>query len=161
MSHTLHHYNLTASAIAWAAMLLLSAVSAALSKDANVANSNDAARLVEQLSNDDIDWDHRNWSTVMPRIEGKTAKSILALGPKSKPALLKAMDDPKKFAAAHVLLSSIHKSNFPVVQSIFTNDAIIACYNHMRIDFSATSINFHPKQRAGLKRFWKHELDGS
>jgi len=143
-------------------MLLLSAVSAtALSKDAKAANSNDAARLVEQLSNDDIDWDHRNWATVMPRIEGKTAKSILALGPKSKPALLKAMDDPKKFAAAHVLLSSIHKSNFPVIQSAFTSDAIIAFYNHMRIDFRATSIDFHPKQRTGLKRFWKRELDGS
>ena len=161
MSHTVHHYKLTASAIAWAAMMLLSAVSTALSNDAKVANSNDAARLVEQLSNDDINWDHRNFSTVMPRIEGKTAKSIFALGPKSKPALLKAMDDPKKFAAAHVLLSSIHKSNFPVVQSIFTSDSLIAFYNHMRIDFRATSIDFHPKQRTVLKRFWKREIDGS
>ena len=162
MLRALHHHELNASAIAVvAAMLLLSTVSAAPAKDAKVANSNGAARLVERLSNDDIDWDHRNFRTVMPRIKGKTAKAILTLGPKAKPALLKAMDDPKTFAAAHVLLSSIHKSNFPVVQSIFTSEALIAFYNHMRIDIRATSIDLHPEQRTELKRFWKRELRGS
>ena len=70
------------------------------------------------------------------------------------PELVEALDDPKKFAAAHVLLTSIRNSDFPIVQSIFVSDATIAFYNHMRIDFRP-QIDFHREQRAELKRFWK------
>jgi RNA polymerase sigma factor (sigma-70 family) len=115
----------------------------------------DAEPLIAALSNDDIAWDHRDFRTLTPRVRGKAAQALLTQGHKAGPALVRALDDPHKFAAAHVLLTMILKEDFPSMPSLLVNDATLGQWNHLRVSFRGQEIDFHADQRHELKRFWQ------
>src|SRR5688500_6918042 len=67
----------------------------------------EAARLVAQLNNSDITWDG-NFFGLAPQISGAVAKRLVEIGPAADEALIGALADPQRFAAAHVMLTTIH-----------------------------------------------------
>src|SRR5687767_12126255 len=59
---------------------------------------------VEQLSNNDISWNGGTFG-YMPEAAGEPAVRLAEIGSAAIPSLFAALDDPRKFAAAHVLLT--------------------------------------------------------
>jgi hypothetical protein len=62
------------------------------------------------IANSDITWDG-SYIGLTPRIEGEASKNVLALGAPATAALVAALDDPERFAAAHVLLTQIRRES--------------------------------------------------
>ena len=110
-----------------------------------------ASQLVAQIRNSDITWDGTYFG-LMPRIDGRSSREVLAFGSASEPALLKALGDVERFAAAHVLLTHLNGG------SVETSGA---AWNGLRVELSADgSVTLDPEQRAELKAHWEKARKG-
>jgi len=108
----------------------------------------DPAALVAMLTNSDVKWDG-NTLGLSPSIEGKPARQLLGLGRKASPVLRKALSDPGKFAAAHVLLTRIETTEYKVSASH---------WNKLKVDLNADgTVNLHPEQIDNIKTMWNGE----
>lgn len=116
------------------------------------ADNADAVALVGLLTNDDITWDG-NIFGLHPTLKGSTAKRLLGLGRQASPSLRKALSDPTRFVAAHVLLTHIEKKEYQV--SAYH-------WNNLEVDLHADgTTDLHPEQIEKIKAMWKEEPSGS
>ena len=114
--------------------------------------SGDADLWVERLRNDEVRWDG-TWAGLVPHTEGRNGKSLLELGERAIPALVAALDDPEKFAAAHVLLTLIRKRPYSTSGSH---------WNRLRVSIrSDGAADLHPEQIPEIKAFWETTLGGA
>ena len=112
----------------------------------------DPAALVNQLRNSDIRWDGTFFG-LHPFVERQTAKQLLGLGRQASPVLRKALSDPEKFVAAHVLLTQIEKKEYEVSASH---------WNNLQVGLNADgTVDLHPEQIDKIKAMWKKEPSGS
>ena len=122
--------------------------------DANTGSSASAetARLAARLDNADVDWDG-TYSGLMPRVRGEAAERLIEFGPAADSALVRALGDPHRFAAAHVVLTTIHVTELELSASE---------WNGLRVDLPADGrTRLFPEQRAELQRRWRERLRGS
>ncbi len=116
------------------------------------ASKSDPTDLVALLANTDIRWDG-TYLGLHPFVEGKSAKQLLGLGKQASPALRKALSNPDKFAAAHVLLTQIEKKEYQMSASH---------WNNLKVDLHADgTVNLHLEQIDKIKAMWKAEPGGS
>jgi hypothetical protein len=105
--------------------------------------------LVGRLDNSDVQWDG-TYVGLMPRITGTAASGLVSVGPPAYPALMAALRDAKKFAAAHVVLTTIR-------QGRYTSSA--SHWNGLRVTLKANGRTIlYPEQRPDLQRYWRHQL---
>ncbi len=113
-----------------------------------------ATLAVSAIRNSDISWDG-NLLGLMPQIHGSGSKKVLELGKAAVPDLVRALDDPDRFAAAHVLLTEIEMAGV-------SRRLDAAQWNGMRVElFADGSVRLHPEQREELKAFWKARPGGA
>ena len=106
---------------------------------------------VQRLSNHDVQVDG-NIIGLDVRIDGKAAEEIAKLGTIANASLQSALDDPKRFAAAHVHLTKINQNRYFVSASH---------WNGLELDlFADGSVDFHLEQIPKLKQYWHHYLAG-
>jgi hypothetical protein len=100
--------------------------------------------LVQLLSNDDIRWDGTAIG-LLPEVTGDSAKELLESGGEIVPQLMKALEDPSKFIAAHVLLTLITKVQYSSLP-----------WNGLALDISADNkVSVDPDSRAAILRQWQ------
>lgn len=69
------------------------------------ATTDDATmQNVKQVHNSDLSWDG-NFVGLTPKIVNPNTAALLTAGPEIEPALIGLLDDPERFAAAHVVLT--------------------------------------------------------
>lgn len=101
------------------------------------------------LSNEDVNVDG-NYFGLQVDIESPTAEKLKRLGPQANGALERALADPKKFAAAHVLLTEINELQFRFSASH---------WNRMEIDLYADGrVDFHAEQIPKLQALWRNRF---
>jgi hypothetical protein len=104
------------------------------------------------MRNADITWDGTPFG-LMATVDGAASKELLALGAGARPALILALDDPERYAAAHVLLTHLEMYEGKSI------DNSAAEWNHLRVNLLANgTIQLYPEQRAELKAFWLKSL---
>ena len=109
-----------------------------------------ASRLVEKIANSDIAWDG-TYIGLTPRIEGEPSRNVLALGTPATAALVAALDDPERFAAAHVLLTQIRMHGAFEVSG--------HSWNQLRVELRTNGqVTLDPAQRHQLKAFWRGKV---
>ncbi|HEV3006518.1 MAG TPA: hypothetical protein VGX78_18760 [Pirellulales bacterium] len=102
-------------------------------------------RLANRLRNDDVSWDG-NFVGLFPFVTGDTAVSLRRCGRRATPALLGAIEQPDKFAAAHVLLTGLWQNEYP----LSAGD-----WNHLRVTLYANgTLEFHPEQIPAIRAYW-------
>ena len=101
-------------------------------------------RLVIEMSNDDIEWDG-NWLGLWPSLSQR-ANSIADHGEAAIPYLREALKDPRRYVAAHVLLSQLSKEPFCFSASR---------YNTLRVTLWADGRTEIPDQRASIEELWR------
>lgn len=106
-------------------------------------------RLAHKLRNSDVDWDGGLFG-LMEIVRGSTAHALIDNGRRSTPALVQALDDPQKFAAAHVLLTKLWQDSYPVSA---------AEWNHLRVTLHASgACQTYPQQIPEIQAYWAEEL---
>jgi hypothetical protein len=109
---------------------------------------------VAKIKNSDISWDG-TYVGLIPRITGAGSAEVLKVGDAAVPALIGALDEPDKFAAAHVLLTQIQMAGVDRPLSA-------SQWNGLRVDLSADgSVRVYPEQREELKAFWRARKGGA
>lgn len=112
------------------------------------ATGPDAFGLAAQLRNSDIEWDG-NTVGLWPSVHGDVARQLLDLGSGATQALVGALADPKRFAAAHVLLTRIAKKGHRISASE---------WNGLRVTLHADGTkDLHPGQIEDIRRMWAKE----
>ena len=108
----------------------------------------DAYELVGQLRNADIEWDG-NIFGLWPSVNGDVARRLLDLGPEATQALVEALADPERFAAAHVLLARIRRKEHSISATH---------WNGLRVTLHADGTeDLHPEQIEDMRRIWANE----
>ncbi|MHC4202085.1 MAG: hypothetical protein ACYSU0_19005 [Planctomycetota bacterium] len=108
----------------------------------------DAYRLVRRLRNSDIEWDG-NLIGLWPSVNGEVARQLLDLGPEATKALVGALADPERFAAAHVLLTKIGRKEHGISASE---------WNGLRVTLHADGTeDLHPDQIESIRSMWAKE----
>ena len=108
--------------------------------------------VAAQILNSDISWDG-NYFGLTPKVNGMASKQLLAIGVKAEPSLVAALDDPERYAAAHVLLTQLQMNRGRKVEFSSSH------WNHLRVELSPDgTVRLHPEQRSELKAFWRKEL---
>ncbi len=102
---------------------------------------------VRALSNRDIEV-QTGFIPLRLEINTPAAKQLKHFGPQANSALQRALTDPEKFAAAHVLLSSINQRRIPSTHRH---------WNEMRVSVSDRA-DFHAEQIPRLQEFWRNRL---
>lgn len=106
---------------------------------------------VQRLSNGDVQVDGNIFGLDV-QIRGDAAEEVLNLGKAANPSLQSALDNPERFAAAHVLLTRINQNRYFVSASH---------WNGLEIDLYADGrVDFHSEQMPELKQIWKDHLAG-
>jgi len=105
--------------------------------------------LVETISNDQVCVDGTTLG-LMVQFDTRAAQQVRSYGPRANPALIVALNDPDRFAAAHVLLTEINCREYSLNGGKW-NELEIALYGDGRIDF-------HPEQIPHLQGYWKARL---
>ena len=106
----------------------------------------DPDALVAILTNADIRWDGTDLG-LHPFVEGRPANKLLGLGKLASPALRKALSDPNKFVAAHVLLTQIEKKKYQISASR---------WNNLSVNLHADgTVNYLPEQITKIMAMWK------
>src|SRR5678810_204842 len=107
--------------------------------------------LVDQLRNEAIEWDG-TYDGLVPRIaktaQGAIADALCKHGQDAMPALMRALEDGEKFAAAHVLLSW----NSNVSYSVGPGE-----WNDLKVDlYGDGAVTYHPdeKQTHTIQKKW-------
>lgn len=102
-------------------------------------------RLTHELNNDDVSWDG-SYFGLIPHCDGKSARSLLKVGRRATPALMAALEDREKFAAAHVILTELWQYSFSISGSH---------WNGLRVTLSANGeTGFYAEQIPELRRQW-------
>jgi hypothetical protein len=105
---------------------------------------------IRSLSNSDLSVDG-NYFGLDVRITGDGASTLEGLGKPANPWLLDALNDPNRFAAAHVLLTRINMAEYQLSA---------AEWNHLKIDlFADGTTDFHSEQIQGIIDFWNRHLE--
>src|SRR5262245_7768590 len=109
-----------------------------------------AAVAVGGIRNSDLRWEGTFFGE-WPGVTGEAAKRVLSFGERATPALLAALDDPDRFAIAHVLLieveSTVYWGSGPEWRPRWAPLKM-----QMQPD---GRIEFFPEQRTLLKEFWR------
>lgn len=114
-------------------------------------SKHDPDAFVAILTNTDIRWEGTDFG-LHPFVEGRPAINLLDLGRLSSPALRKALSDPAKFVAAHVLLTQIEKKEYQISASH---------WNNLSVDLHADgTVDIHPEQIEKIMAMWKEEPSG-
>ena len=109
-------------------------------------------QLVHRLSNSDITWGG-TFGGLGARATSEIAHAILQRGSPARPALVAALDDPEKFAAAHVLLTMNYHEPFR---------SSVSSWNRLQVTlYGDGSVDLHPEQRREIKSLWQRKLDGT
>ena len=104
---------------------------------------------MQSLSNADLTVDG-NWIGLDVRISGKSAAYLTDLGTDTNSKLTDALADENKFAAAHVLLTCINLTEYPINGSQ---------WNHMLVAIHADgTFNFYSEQIPELIGYWNGVL---
>ena len=101
------------------------------------------------LSNRDVEVDG-TYIGLMVDNKSPSAEKLKLLGTQANRALERALADPERFAAAHILLTEINQRRYSISASHW-NDMEITLYADGRVDFHAEQI---PK----LQEFWRKRL---
>jgi hypothetical protein len=113
-----------------------------------------AHAAVSKIRNSDITWDG-TFVGLVPRVTGSNSVAVLKLEDAAVPELLRALDSPDQFAAAHVLLTQIAMNG----QSYHVTASE---WNGMQVGLLADgTVQLHPEQRDQLKAFWKARPGGA
>lgn len=103
------------------------------------------AESIENISNDDIRWEG-TFVGLAPTVLNEKAKGLLETGEKGISALLKALSDPEKFIAAHVLLTQMTGVEYETTPT----------WNGLSVDMEADdSVNISSDQRFVLENRWR------
>jgi len=103
-------------------------------------------RLVGKLRNSDVSWDGGHFG-LDARVTGDTAVSLLRHGRRATPALLDAIEQSDKFAAAHVLLTKLWQNRYPVSG---------AEWNHLRVTlYGNGKLDYHAEQIPAVRVYWQ------
>ena len=101
------------------------------------------ARLVDQLSNEDIRWDGTLVGFV-PTIVSDSARLLLTNSDAAIPQLVSALEDESKFVPAHVLLTLLSGVEYQTMP-----------WNGLKVDLSADGkAHIDKRQRFELARRW-------
>jgi hypothetical protein len=104
---------------------------------------------VRSISNRNLQVDG-NYIGLMVRIDTSAANQLRKQGKSANPALLAALRDPDKFAAAHVLLTDINGGTY------FSAGE----WHGMRVTLRGDGrVDFHPEQAPQLTADWKARLN--
>lgn len=110
---------------------------------------------VRALSNNDIEVDGGPLG-LMVKINSPAAEKLRHLGHQANSALVRALNDPERFAAAHVLLMEINEN--PSWFTAYKGDEA-SHWNEMQIDlFANGKVDFHAEQIPKLQDFWRNHL---
>jgi hypothetical protein len=104
---------------------------------------------VASLRNGEIQW-NGTFAGLVPSVEGPHARALVARGEPAIAALVAAIEDPQKFAAAHVVLTLIRKQPYPTSASQWNQLTV-----SVRSDGTA---DLHPEQIPEIKAFWQNLL---
>jgi hypothetical protein len=104
------------------------------------------------LFNKDVEV-HGGYLGLQVDLKSRAAEYLKRVGPSANKALERAIADPERFAAAHVLLSEINDN-----QSNFSGSA--SHHNNMKITLYADErgVDFHAEQIPKLQEFWRNRL---
>ena len=103
------------------------------------------------LSNKDVEVDGTPFG-LMVDVQSSAAEQLKSFGSRANWALERALDDPERFAAAHILLTEINESQVSSFGSA-------SHWNDMRITLHAGgSVNFHAEQISQLQEHWRNRL---
>ena len=100
------------------------------------------------LSNNDVEV-QAGFVGLRVDINSPEAAQLRRLGPRANWMLERALSDPKKFAAAHVLLTQINEQRCRSSHSH---------WNEMRISVG-NEADFHAEQIPQLQQHWRHRLE--
>ncbi|MDB5330125.1 MAG: hypothetical protein JWP03_1276 [Phycisphaerales bacterium] len=145
-----------------------------LAPPSSVASEKQAWELVNHLHNRDIRWDRaeeyfvsdgHKFVSVTLRVPNETpAANLLKLGDAARRPLLHALDDPTKFAAAHILLTPQRGTrtcdrimNAEGTQVAF--NGLTAALHHPNYDYGLAPVDFDPAQLRRIRDQWHAKLD--
>jgi hypothetical protein len=104
---------------------------------------------LRSLSNKDVNVDG-NYFGLDVKLKSPAGEKLVRYGRGANRALERALADPDKFAAAHVLLTEINLKSIPYSASH---------WNEMQISLYANgSVDFHKEQIPKLQEFWRRQL---
>jgi hypothetical protein len=148
-----------------------------------------ASELASRLRNRDIRWDLKTEKayefpanakaptyslSISPRAaEGSAGADLLKLGTAAHALLLRAMDDPSQFGAAHVLLTLIggKRHSFAVISDSHIAldtmnaatpvniDGLAVVLHHPDFDYGLDAVDIDPAQLPKLRDSWHAKLD--
>ena len=118
-------------------------------EEVGVVGPVEVGAAVAELSNGDVTW-HGTFAGLMPRITGEPARRLAEAGEEATPALVAALADADKFAAAHVVLTQIHVREMQLSGSH---------WNGLRVTLTADDLTLlYPEQREELREHWQRRL---
>ena len=133
-------------------LVFVAAASVAAVASCTSTNSLTTDELVHQLRNSDITWGG-SYGGFTPRTTGDTARAIRQRGISATPLLVEALDDPQRFAAAHVVLTEMH---------FWGRSFHSTPWNGLRVTlYGDGTVDLHSEQMPSIKEFWDRELGGT
>lgn len=108
-----------------------------------------ARSAIAAMSNRDISW-NGDYLGLEPHVSGNAAQYLLKAGPEATPLLLKALHDPSKYVAAHVILTLRNTEALRPSASEW-NDLSI----ELRPD---RTVRYDVRQMATLQELWARRL---
>jgi hypothetical protein len=106
-----------------------------------------AAKGKADISNDDVGWTAGTFGMSWI-LSGKTSKAHKTITKKDAQQLLELLDDPKRFAAAHILLEHLYGSKGDVDGT----------WSGLVVEVTDDGFSYDPKQRKKLIEVWKSRL---
>ena len=103
-------------------------------------------RAAAELRNADITWDGSDVG-LLPHVTGPPARYLADHPEASRPYLLAALEDPNRFAAAHVLLT-MASSKLHSMSASHWNGLSVSLQAH-------GGVQLHPEQRRDLQALWR------
>ena len=110
----------------------------------------DVAEAVRRLANDQVHWD-MSYVGLIAEISGKESELIDRCAPEATPLLLEALESPKQFVAAHVLLTYHY---------VHTRADPPGTWNHLHITETGEP-RTDSSEQAQIQAFWKQRLGGT
>lgn len=103
---------------------------------------------VRQVHNSDLSWDG-NFVGLAPKIVNSKTAALLTAGPEIEPELVDLLDDPERFAAAHVLLTLRSKEPFQLDASQ---------WNGLHVTLEASgAVRYDERDMPALREKWAAE----
>jgi hypothetical protein len=103
---------------------------------------------VVQFSNDDVRWDG-DFTGLSPTFDAEQTRELAALGEAVMPDLVRALHDPDRFVAAHVLLTRLSGVEYQSEPG----------WNGLAVNLAPDgTVRIERGQRAGLARRWARWL---